>query len=165
MDEWDRKFPDIERSVSFILIAEKKRKRDKNWPGEMTSFKGTVEYEVREEKKDEPTSVFIDYDFEEKYGRRRRSVTVYRKKSEPLAKLVGTDHWSVTRNLAWKLQHNSSKSLVRDLRNLPEEYQGLEPVRFRRLVHGSGASACWSIKVPEEPEQLIALGLMRESQK
>ena len=131
----------------------------------MTTFKGTVEYEVAEDEGSEPERVFIDFDFEEKYGRRRRFVTVYRQKSKPLAKLVGTDRWSINRNLVWKLKHNGGKALVRDLREKPEGYAHFKPIRFRRVVNGSGASACWGIRVKEEPERLIELGLTRENLK
>lgn len=148
--------------MSGILIEEVDRKADKNWPGHMTTFKGTIEYAVKSDEGDDPSKVYIDYDFEEKYGRRRRSVTVYRKKSDPLAKLIGTDRWSVTKSLVWKLQHHGSKALVRDLRDKPEGYEQYDPIRFQHLVQGSGASACWGFKVPEDPARLIELGLIRE---
>lgn len=120
-----------------------------------------IEYKVTTDENG-PEKIFIDYNFEEKYGRRRRMVTVYRQKSKPLAKFVGTDRWGVSRNVIWKLRHNDGKSLVRDLSNKPEGYEQYKAVRFRQVVNGSGASACWGIKTKETARDLIKIGLTRE---
>lgn len=151
------------RRVTLITIKEIKRKPDTNWPVGLTAFKGVIEYKVVPDESDEPEKIFIDYNFEEKYGRRRRSVTVYKKKSKPMAKFIGTDHWGSTRNLIWKLRHNEGKGLVRDLKNRPEGYEDFKPVRFRRVVQGPGASACWGIRTKENARDLIKIGLTRES--
>lgn len=133
-----------------------------NWPPQLTTFKGVVEYEVTREDEEDPETVYIDYNFEEKYGRRRRYVTVYKKKSKPLARFVGTDNWSRNRNLIWPLKHNGGRALVRDLREKPEGYEDFRAVRFRKFVKGSGASACWGIRAKEDPKRLIKIGLRRE---
>jgi hypothetical protein len=150
------------RSVKPIIIEEVKRIPDKDWPVGRTAFKGVVEYSVAEDEDSEPERIFIDYNFEEKYGRRRRFVTVYRKKSKPLAKFIGTDRWSSNRNVIWKLKHNEGKALVRDLQNMPDGYEQFTPVRFRRVVNGPGASACWGVRTKEAPRSLIQIGLLRE---
>ena len=151
------------RSVIFIVIEEIKRKPDESWPVGRTAFKGVIEYKVIPEEGCDPEKLFIDYDFADKYGRTRRMVTVYRKKSRPLAKFIGTDRWGTNRNLIWKLRHNEGNGLVRDLRNKPEGYEGFTPVRFRRVVNGPGASACWGIETKESARELIRIGLTRES--
>ena len=151
------------RSVIFIVIEEVKRKPDKSWPVGRSAFKGVIEYKVVPEEGCDPEKLFIDYDFADKYGRTRRMVTVYRKKSRPLAKFIGTDRWGTNRNLIWKLRHNEGNGLVRDLRNKPEGYEGFTPVRFRRVVNGPGASACWGIETKESARDLIRIGLTRES--
>lgn len=71
----------------------------------------------------------------------------------------------MTKRVAWKMLHDGSRTLVRDLRNKPEGYEEYKPVRFRKIVNGSGASACWAIPVRENPETLIQLGLTREERK
>ncbi len=117
------------------------------------------------EEQDEPDTVFVDYSFEEKYGRRRRYITVYKKKSKPLARFIGTDKYSVSGRVAWTFRHNEGSSLVRDLNNLPDEYSEYKPVRFRKLVNGSGAPFCWAVAMRENPEKLIEVGLAREAAK
>lgn len=121
-----------------------------------------VEYEVVRDEESDPETVYIDYSFEEKYGRRRRYVTVYKQKSKPLARFIGTDNWSQNRNLIWPLKQNGGRSLVRDLKERPEGYEEFNPVRFRRFIKGTGASACWGIRTKEEPSRLIHIGLCRE---
>lgn len=153
------------RSTSPIIIEEIQRKPDQDWPRGHTTFKGLIEYNVAETEDDEPETVFIDFNFEEKYGRRRRFVTVYKKKSKPLAKFIGTDNWNINRNVVWKLKHNDGQSLVRDLRERPEGYERFKPIRFRRVVKGSGASACWGIRTKESPRRMIEIGLTRELAK
>jgi len=148
--------------VKPIIIEEVKRTPDKDWPPGRTAFKGIIEYKVAEDEESEPEKIFIDYDFEEKYGRRRRFISVYRKKSKPLARFIGTDRWSSNRNVIWKLKHNEGRALVRDLNNFPEGYEDFEPVRFRRFVKGPGASACWGVRTKEIASSLIKIGLIRE---
>lgn len=127
------------------------------------SFKGIIEYAVSEPESEEKDKIFIDYDFKEEYGRRRRHITVYKKKSKPLAQFVGTDKWSTNQNVAWRMRHSEGRALVRDLKNRPGDFQQYKPVRFRRLVNGSGASACWSIATKERADRLINISLTRES--
>lgn len=150
-------------SVIPITIEEIKRKPDKDWPAGKTTFKGIIEYEVTPDGEEEAEKVFIDYDFADKYGRRRRLVTVYKKKSKPLARFIGTDGWGATRELVWKLRHNDGNGLVRDLRDRPDGYEAFDPVRFRSFVTGPGASACWGIRAKENARDLIRIGLTRES--
>lgn len=107
--------------------------------------------------------MYVDYGFSQKYGRRRRHITVYKKKSQPLAKFVGTDRWSISRRVMWGLRHNEGRALIRDLRNLPDEYDEFKPVRYRKHIKGKGAPYCWGIAVKENPRRLIKLGLTREA--
>lgn len=146
-----------------IVIREVNRKKKRGWPDYRTVFAGTVEYEVETEEQEEPDTVYVSYGFKEKYGRRRRHITVYKKKSQPLAKFLGTDRYSVSGRVMWTLRHNDGSALVRDLKNLPEDYQNLEPVRYRRHIQGTGAPYCWGILVNESPQELIELGLAREA--
>lgn len=63
----------------------------------------------------------------------------------------------------WTLRHNEGRALIRDLKNLPEDYDAYDPVRYRRHIKGSGAPYCWGVLVQERPEDLIELGLTREA--
>ncbi len=76
---------------------------------------------------------------------------------------MGTDKWSTTKNVAWRMRHSEGRALVRDLKNRPGDFQQYKPVRFRGLVNGTGASACWSIATKEAPDRLIGISLTRES--
>lgn len=107
--------------------------------------------------------MYVNYGFAEKYGRRRRHITVYKKKSQPLAKFIGTDRYSISGRVMWTLRHNDGRALIRDLSNLPDDYDDYEPVRYRRHIQGSGAPYCWGVVVKEHPKKLIELGLTRES--
>lgn len=147
----------------IIVIKEIERKRKRGWPEERTTFAGTVTYQVETAESEAPTTVYVDYNFIEKYGRRRRHITVFRKKSQPLASLVGTDRYSISGEVVWTMRHNDGSALVRDLRRLPEGYEGFEPVRFRSHVQGTGAPYCWGLKLKENPSKLIELGLTREA--
>ena len=63
----------------------------------------------------------------------------------------------------WTLRHNEGRALIRDLKNLPDEYDEYEPVRYRKHIQGSGAPYLWGVVVRERPEKLIELGLTREA--
>lgn len=146
-----------------MVIEEVNRVSDTQWPNERTAFKGVIEYEVTPEDSEEPLKMYIDYDFKDEYDRRRRHITVYQKKSKPLARFVGADHWSVSGNVVWRMRQDEGRALIRDLKDKPEAYEGYEPVRFRRLVTGTGAPACWGIAVREHPVPLIEIALTRVS--
>lgn len=152
------------RRYSPIIIQEKERKIDRDWSEDRPVFKGLTVYEVEPDAESglEPGPITIKYSFQNKYGRRRRYITVYRQKSKPLAEFIGTDQWSTDMTVVWKLRQSDGKGLVRDLRDVPDGYEEFDTVRFREEVTGSGASACWGIKVTEDPEKLIAVGLARE---
>ncbi len=148
----------------LIVIEEKERRLDTDWSFDRPVFKGLTVYEVKSDgdQKIEEGPITIKYGFQEKYGRKRRYITVYRQKSKPLAEFIGTDQWSTDQTVIWKLCQQDGKGLVRDLRDVPAAYGEFETVRFRSYVSGAGASACWGIAVTEEPENLIAVGLVRE---
>lgn len=114
-------------------------------------------------EEEEPSTVYVKYGFQEKYGRKRRQITVYKKKSKPLAKFIGTDTWSVSGRVVWPLRHNEGRALVRDLRNAPEDYEEFQTVRYRNYIDGNGAPYCWGILLREKPEKLIEVGLTREA--
>ena len=149
--------------MKIIVIKEIERKKKRGWPEERTTFAGLVEYQVDTEGEEGPSTVYVDYNFKEKYGRRRRHITVFRKRSQPLARFVGTDRYSISGEVVWTMRQNDGSSLVRDLRELPEGYEEFEPVRFRTHVQGSGAPYCWGVKLKENPTALIELGLTREA--
>ncbi|MFA7478885.1 MAG: hypothetical protein WC314_00175 [Vulcanimicrobiota bacterium] len=146
-----------------IVIREVDRKRMRGWPEYRTVFAGTVTYEVETEGEEEPATVYVKYEFKEKYGRKRRHITVYKKKSEPLASFLGTDRYSISGRVMYPLRENEGRALIRDLKDLPPDYRDYEPVRYRRHIEGSGAPYCWGLLIKENPEELIELGLAREA--
>lgn len=144
-----------------MFITEVERRVDEDWPVECSAFKGTIEYEVIPEGEEEPEQFFIDYDFKDEYDRRRRFITVYQKKTKPLARFVGSDYWSHSGNVLWAARQEGGRALIRDLNNLSDDMEDFRTVRFKSLVTGTRAPSCWSLVMREHAPSLLKVALAR----